>query len=57
MPNAFSNAHPSGTEFWIDPKPGCKFEFVRCPKFYKKNVNLDHEKTLSGPSKFSSFMV
>ena len=55
MPNAFSNAHPSGTEFWIDPKPGCKFEFVRCPKFYKKKCQFGPWKNLVRP--FQIFLI
>ena len=38
MPHRFSNAYSSGTKCRIDPKPGCKFEFVRCLKFYKKKI-------------------
>ena len=49
-PHRFSNAYSSGTECRIDPKPGCKFEFVRCLKVYEKKwTNLDPEGTLAGP--------
>ena len=50
MPHRFSNAYSSGTECRIYPKPGCKFEFVRCLKVYEKKLtNLDPEGTLEGP--------
>ena len=50
MPHRFSNAYSSGTECRIYPKPGCKFEFVRCLKVYEtKLTNLDPEGTLEGP--------
>ena len=46
----FSSAYSSGTECRIYPKPGCKFEFVRCLKVYEKKLtNLDPEGTLEGP--------
>ena len=53
MPHIFSNAYCAGSEFPIYPKPGCKFEFVRCLKVYKKLTNFDPEETL-GPLKLAS---
>ena len=43
MPHTFSNAYSSGTVCRIDPKPGCKFEFVCCLETYLKNsIILGH---------------
>ena len=48
MPTTFQNACSSGTESWIDLKPRCKFEFVRCLEVYTKFTNLDHQRALMG---------
>ena len=39
----------SGTECWVDFKPGCQYKFSRCLKVYiKKMINLDLEVILEG---------
>ena len=49
MPQSFSNTYTSGTECWINLKPGCKFKLVCCLKGYKKIGQFGPSKDPGGP--------